>query len=117
MNFICPWPPKELNPNSRTHWAKKMKVAKKYRRDCYFSAKSSGLKPLKGLVLFGLIFSPPDNRKRDDDNLLAAFKSGRDGIAEALGADDNQFITQFEVRKLATCGVHVFISEIADPNF
>jgi len=35
-----------------------------------------------------ITFDPPDRRPRDDDNVLAAFKSGRDGIADALGIDD-----------------------------
>jgi len=39
-------------------------------------------------------FAPPDRRSRDDDNLIASFKSGRDGIAEALGIDDARFHTK-----------------------
>jgi hypothetical protein len=40
-----------------------------------------------------LNFYPRDRRKRDDDNLIASFKSGRDGIADALGVDDVNFLT------------------------
>lgn len=36
-------------------------------------------------------FYPPDRRHRDDDNLIASFKAGRDGIALALGIDDKRF--------------------------
>ena len=28
-------------------------------------------------------FYPPDKRRRDDDNVIAAFKAGRDGLADA----------------------------------
>ncbi|WP_447590127.1 hypothetical protein [Aquipseudomonas campi] len=42
-------------------------------------------------------FIPPDARRRDDDNCLAAFKSGRDGLADALGIDDNRFVTQIRM--------------------
>ncbi len=34
---------------------------------------------------------PPDNRVRDDDNLIAMLKGPRDGIAQALGIDDKAF--------------------------
>ena len=36
-------------------------------------------------------FCPPDRRHRDDDNIIAAFKAGRDGLADALGVDDKRF--------------------------
>jgi crossover junction endodeoxyribonuclease RusA len=91
-----PWPPKELSPNSRTHWRKKASVAKGYRNDCYLLTKAANHPPLEtedgGLVL-AIEFVPPDRRQRDDDNCLAAFKSGRDGIADALGINDNRFKT------------------------
>ena len=38
-----------------------------------------------------------DQQRRDDDNMLASFKAGRDGVADALGVDDNKFVTSFEV--------------------
>ena len=28
-----PWPPKELSPNARVHWARKAGVSQKYRQD------------------------------------------------------------------------------------
>ncbi len=51
--------------------------------------------PMGDLVL-DLEFFPPDNRRRDDDNMIASFKAGRDGIAEALEIDDVKF--QLRVR-------------------
>lgn len=51
-----------------------------------------------GRVLLVLEFVPPDRRERDDDNLVACFKAGRDGIADALGINDNRFTTQFSLR-------------------
>lgn len=50
-----------------------------------------------GKMVFSIEFCPPDRRRRDDDNMLAAFKAGRDGVADALGVDDNKFATSFEV--------------------
>lgn len=95
--LILPWPPPELNPNQRMHWGAKHRIAKSYRRACYFLTRKHGVVAPEGEVLLELEFVPPDNRKRDDDNVLASFKSGRDGIAEALGIDDNRFITQFRL--------------------
>lgn len=88
-----PWPPKELNPNSRIHWSEKSKAAKKYRADCHLITKASGVVVPEGAVLLDITFCPPDRRRRDDDNCLASFKSGRDGVADALGIDDNRFVT------------------------
>ncbi|MNC70101.1 hypothetical protein D3C75_1208780 [compost metagenome] len=58
-----------------------------------------------------LEFVPPDRRRRDDDNLVAMFKAGRDGLADALGIDDNVFATQIRVSKETIKGgaVHVCI--------
>lgn len=97
-----PWPPQELNPNKRLHWSRKSRVARHYRNTCCVLAKSAiqlqgnhfaGINKL----VFSLEFCPPDKRRRDDDNILSSFKAGRDGVADALGVDDNSFVTSFEV--------------------
>lgn len=107
-----PWPPKELSPNSRTHWAKRSKLAKAYRSACHLLCKQAGLTAPEGRSLLVLEFVPPDRRKRDDDNMLSAFKSGRDGLADALGIDDNRFVTQISVSEETVKGgaVRVTIS-------
>lgn len=46
---------------------------------------------LSGRIHLSLTFCPPDNRRRDLDNLLAACKPGIDGLAMALGIDDARF--------------------------
>jgi crossover junction endodeoxyribonuclease RusA len=45
----------------------------------------------EGVVHLFIEFMPPDRRARDDDNLIASFKSGRDGMADALGINDKLF--------------------------
>lgn len=40
---------------------------------------------------FKVTFHPPDKRKRDRDNIIASFKAGQDGLADAWGIDDNEF--------------------------
>lgn len=51
-----------------------------------------------------LTFYPPSAHKRDDDNLEAAFKAGRDGVAEAMGVDDNRFQVTREVGGVVSGG-------------
>jgi crossover junction endodeoxyribonuclease RusA len=93
MNEITlPWPPKDLSPNSRVHWARKSKAAKTYRALCNIITKQSGAKvDWDGVIHVWMDFYPPDKRRRDDDNMIGSFKSGRDGMAEALGVDDKRF--------------------------
>ena len=97
-----PWPPKQLSPNARVHHMAKAKAAKGYRNDCMMVAMSSWSTLARSmritdrrLMHIWLVFCPPDNRRRDDDNLIASFKSGRDGIADALSIDDQVFCTHF----------------------
>lgn len=99
-----PWPPKELSPNARIHWAKRSKIAAKYRADCHVLCRQAGFKAPEGKMLLILVFVPPDKRRRDDDNCLAAFKSGRDGLADALGIDDSRFVTQLQLSDETTKG-------------
>lgn len=91
---LLPWPPKVLSPNARAHWATRSKAAKAYRYRCFLGAKAVRLAAPAGRVLLVIEFMPPNRQRRDDDNLIAAFKSGRDGLADALGLDDCLFVTQ-----------------------
>lgn len=93
------FPPKELSPNARPHWAKLAKAKRSYRMECFIDAKRQGIKKLatqKPLTI-SLVFYPPDRRRRDWDNMLAAAKSGLDGLADALGVDDRNWKLSFSV--------------------
>lgn len=98
MNLVIKWPPAELNPNSRTHWSTKGRIAAAYRQYCYDVAKQQpAMEIAPGLdIVVRTTFSPPDRRNRDVDNMLASFKSGLDGIAEALGVNDSRFRIHIE---------------------
>ena len=90
--IVLPWPPRALNPNKRCHWSVKSKAAKGYREACRLLTKQSGaLIDWEGDVHVWIDFYPPDKRHRDDDNMIAAFMSGRDGMADALGINDKRF--------------------------
>ena len=94
------WPSKTLNPNARVHWTVKRMAVKSARQFACFTALASKQQadqlPDGELNMF-IDFYSPDNRKRDDDNLIASFKPYRDGIADALGIDDNRFVCQTNI--------------------
>jgi len=91
--LTLPWPPKQLSPNARLHWSVVAKVKKAYRMACFTQAINAGMRsiPWDGDVHLWIDIYPPDRRARDDDNVVASFKSGRDGLADALGVNDKRF--------------------------
>jgi crossover junction endodeoxyribonuclease RusA len=94
---VLPWPPKELSPNSTLHWSKKAKKKKEYRTACWALSLEAGLKAPEGdgKIELEITFCPPDKRHRDADNMVAAIKSGLDGIADALKVNDKRFLPKF----------------------
>lgn len=114
IRIEMPWPPAALSPNARGHWSKRSKAAKAYRAECFMEMfvlvrKEKPAIP-EGRLLLDLEFVPPDARRRDDDNCLAAFKAGRDGIAEALGVDDSRFTTMLRLSESTTKGGKVIVT-------
>lgn len=99
QQVLFPWPDRALSPNARGHWSKRSRAAKAYRMQCFLQAKIAGLVAPDGRILLDLEFLPPNARRRDDDNLLAAFKAGRDGLADALGIDDSLFVSQVRLSR------------------
>lgn len=101
MKVVLPFPPKDLSPNARLHWAQLSRAKKAYRHACWVLAKEAGLDAREAAgasaVDVHLAFYPPDRRPRDGDNMLAAMKAGLDGLADALGIDDRAFRVTFDV--------------------
>ena len=91
IELTLPWPPRALNPNERLHHMALARAKKAYRRDCYYQALEQGAKAMNGPVDVQITFFPPDARKRDDDNKVSAFKAGRDGVADAIKVNDNNW--------------------------
>ena len=88
MIVLLPWPPKALSPNARVHFRRKAAAAKMYRNLAHWATVALGA---KAGTAVSIKFSPPDNRTRDLDNMLASIKSGLDGIASAIGVDDSKW--------------------------
>lgn len=92
VNLILPWPPTQLSPNARTHWAVLAKHKKAYRQACAVQAMAQGAKPIKADKLhLTLTFYAPTRRAFDLDNALARIKSGLDGLADVLQVDDKHW--------------------------
>jgi len=92
MRVVLPWPPKELSPNARVHWAVLAKVKKTYREVCRVQAIMQGVKKVQAQGMHvNLTFQAPTRRAFDLDNALARTKAGLDGLADALGVDDKHW--------------------------
>jgi crossover junction endodeoxyribonuclease RusA len=89
------WPPRELHPNGRWHWAVKAKAAKKARATAHNTILEAGIRKgdpdLPQSLKVTAIFFPPNNRKHDIDGCFSAMKASFDGIADALGIDDSKW--------------------------
>jgi len=110
-SVTLPWPPKELNPNAKCKLRAKMRAKKAYRQECWALTLEAGLRAPADRILLHLDFYPPDNRTRDDDNMIASFKHGRDGVALAMKIDDKRFRTVPMVRDVRKGGAIVVTLE------
>ena len=98
--IVLPWPAQPLWQNRRVHWAVRHSATSKARTAAFYAAKQSGLarQPAGTIPKLTWAFYPPDNRRRDMSNAIAAVKSHQDGIADALGIDDSHFLNHYPVR-------------------
>lgn len=88
--FELPWPDSRLSPNGRRDRRWITRIRQSARAAGFYAAREAGVSvPDKTPLHLFLTFCPPDRRRRDDDNLIGAFKSYRDGIFHALGVDDS----------------------------
>lgn len=96
MILTLPYPPSKLNPNRRQHFMALANAKKAYRRECGFEALAQGLGKVKRDALgMRITFHPPDKRRRDRDNAIAAFKAGQDAISDVTGVDDSHFAVTY----------------------
>lgn len=90
--IFLPWMSKELfrNRERTQHWSVRGRASK----DARLTAKliASGIKVKSGGdIRLQIVFHPPDRRRRDMDNMHGALKPSLDGVADALGIDDQRF--------------------------
>ena len=99
IEIVLGWPPSDLSPNKRLHWAKLAAAKKQYRKNC-LSASREQLKKYRGVtenipekLVIEMTFIPPDRRSYASDNLVARMKAGIDGLSDALRINDKRFNT------------------------
>lgn len=92
MKLTLPYPPSKLNPNRRHHFMALANAKKAYRWECAVDARAQKLGRVSVDTLgLRITFHPPDKRRRDRDNLIAAFKAGQDALSDVTGIDDSKF--------------------------
>ena len=97
MRIELPWPDSSLAPNRKNgrHWgavhSSKVKRLADARYLALAAMRQQGYAPPPGTLPLVVTFHAPDKRRRDLDNLLAALKADFDGVAQALGVDDQLF--------------------------
>ncbi len=86
------WPPEQLRSNAKVRWRKKVDATKAHRTEAYWAGRERGLhKDPDPNAILSIAYHPPCNRKRDIHNMPTACKALIDGIADAMGVDDNKF--------------------------
>ena len=107
-----PWPPADLSPNARVHWASLHSAKRRYREVCAWQARHQGVRPVKADALhLTLTFHAPTKQAYDLDNALARMKSGLDGLADVLGVDDSRW--SLTIAKADTIGGFVRVEVAA----
>lgn len=101
-HILLPWPARVVHPNSRAHWRRRAAATKWMRRDAYYAGKAAKLRVGDGPIAVALTFYPPDRRRRDLDGCIASCKAYLDGLADALGVDDNRFTLSASLSDLCT---------------
>lgn len=88
--LVLSWPDKALSSNARRHWSKVAQAKRKYRieAEAWTLFHGAGVSPN---AVLQFTFHPPDRRKRDAHNMPHMMKAAIDGIADAMGCDDNNF--------------------------
>lgn len=99
MKIRLAWPKSALSGNSRCHWSAKARATNAARREAWAAAAQAGWPRLsikRPMLRFSYL--PPDLRRRDAQNVPQMLKPSIDGIADALGVDDRNFLCVFPSR-------------------
>lgn len=100
--IVMPWPVPQVWPNFRQshHWRSYYRPVKAQREMACLMAKAANMRPVwnedgSHITLHATI-NQPDKRRRDRDGMKGACKSIFDGIADAIGVDDQYFDPIFD---------------------
>lgn len=89
------WPPRSLWQNARVHWSKRAAATKLARSEAHILTIATNPGKLTAPVRIIVRVYPPSRRRMDMANVIGALKASIDGIADALGIDDSQFLIRW----------------------
>ena len=92
VTYEFPWPPRELSPNARVHWAMLARVKRAYKEACGWTIRAAIQAPWHlGSPVTAQVTFVCDGRRRDADNHLAMLKPLWDALVEmGVLVDDNK---------------------------
>lgn len=90
---------KLLSLNGRIHWSERRRRNQAIKDAAIILARQAKIPPLSRVCVVAE-YQPPDRRRRDPDNIMAAAKSAIDGIAAAgvLPGDDSRYVAEVTCR-------------------
>lgn len=110
-----PFPDMRLSSNSTKglHWGAVHKMRKKARGDAFTWTASQVRCPFSSeRVKVSVIFSPPDRRARNADNVISANKSVQDGVADAIGIPDERWDVEYKFGPVIKGGQTIYEIEV-----
>lgn len=99
MKFTLSFPPSALSGHNKGHWRKNTRLVATLRHEAFHLARAARMAsgyvaPEAGDIPIVFTFYPPNNRG-DRLNYPNRIKCQADGIAEALGVNDKQFLPAY----------------------
>ena len=95
-DIVLPWPTAQLSGHANGNWTPHAAVTAKHRLWARQGAQASNLPEIapKGDIAIAVTFYPPD-RRGDRVNFPNRIKPYWDGIADAMGVNDNRFLPSY----------------------
>ena len=88
------WPARALWQNEKCHWRIKGRTRAAQRKEAWALGREAEL-PKSPDARLTFTFCPPDRRRRDRHNMPETMKGAIDGIADAMGVDDEFFDVRY----------------------
>ena len=89
------WPARPLWQNARVHWTKRAAATRAARWEAKAATMVQTRDYVEAPVRIIVRVYPPSRRRMDMANVIGALKASIDGIADALGIDDSQFLIRW----------------------
>lgn len=104
--IVLSWPHRDLSSNARKHRLTVSRRAKVYRHEAWALSKKAKLPASPSGAVLTFTYHPPDERRRDAQNMPHMLKSAIDGISDALRCDDANMQCVFPVAFDTVCRPH-----------